>query len=109
MEAFDSEFWTMACAVCVNTAISSLEELCLGQNITMRLRNVCSGERKKVSVLEGQRGTNFRPCSSDNTDKLLNCSSAVSVVCSQKRNSTLLTVGLRNEMGIVRCSFVKEC
>lgn len=35
------------CCVCINTASSSLKELCLGQNRAVRLRNVCGGERKK--------------------------------------------------------------
>lgn len=91
----------------INTAISSLEELSLEQNIRMRLKNVCNEKRKIVSVLEGHRGTDFRPCSSDITDMLLNCSSAVSVVFSQKRNSSSFNCGSEEGDGNCEMQFFK--
>lgn len=105
MQVFDaaqcSETWPVLCA-CINTAISSLEELCWEQS--NRLRTVCGGQREKTQFWKGMRD---RLQVSLIWHTLLCSWIAVQqwVLSSHKSEVlALLTVGVgKKEIGIVRC------
>lgn len=95
--------WPVLC-VCTNKP-SALQKSYVRAECNSEAEKCLWWAEKKISLLEGYRRTDFRPCSSDTTPTCSWIAVQQWVLSSHKGEVTaFLTVGVRKEeMGIVRC------